>query len=161
MSGRLVSGVLAALMLAACASAPETGAPAGAATSLSDEEFRPLLQAAHFNHKPEVKADAALTELAARSDLSPSQKAEALYRRGSLRGIFIADWPEAYPQCAMRDYLAALKLGPTDSVKAQIMKDMEYQLSRRQYFQQAPFLGAPEACEQAVYDTAALLDAGR
>ncbi|MBY9066594.1 hypothetical protein K1X12_06765 [Hyphomonas sp. WL0036] len=148
-----------ALTAAACASAPEPAAPAETVTPLTYEEFRPLLQAAHFNHKPEVKADAALTELAARSDITPSQKAEALYRRGSLRGIFIGDWPMAYPQCAMGDYLEALKLGPTESVKAQIMKDMQYQVSRRIYFNQAPFLGVPAECAAHLPEAQALVDA--
>lgn len=154
----LVAGGVAALVLAACASGPEPGGAAPSGAALTDEEFRPLLQAAHFNTKPEQKADEALGKLAERADLTPSQKAEALYRRGSQRGIFIGQWPEAYPQCAMQDYLAALKLGPTETVKAQIMKDLEYQASRRQYFQQAPFLGAPAECEQSLYDAMSLLD---
>ncbi len=156
----LISGALAGMVLGACASGPEAGAPAPAASTLSDEAFRPLLQAAYFNHKPEAKADEALTELAGRSDLSASQQAEVLYRRGALRGIYVADWPMAYPQCAMRDYLAALKLGPTDTVKKQIMDGLEYQVSRQPYFQQAPFLGAPGECEQSLYDAISLLEAG-
>lgn len=152
-----MTGGLAALILVACASAPKSEPAAPAAAKLSDEAFRPLLQSAHFGTKPESKADEALTQLMARADLTEAQKAETLYRRGSLRGIFIGDWVEAYPQCAMRDYLAALELGPTEAVKTRIMDDLKYQVSRRIYFKQAPFLGVPEDCVPYVDQALALL----
>lgn len=149
-----------ATLIAACASAPAEAPAAAPVTTLSDEEFRPLLQTAHFSHKPERKADEALTQLMARPDLTDAQKAETLYRRGSLRGLFIADWPQAYPQCAMRDYLAALELGPTEAVETKIVNDLKYQVSRRIYFNQAPFLGVPEDCKPYVDQALAKLGPG-
>lgn len=142
----ILVGGLAAVMTA-CASARSDAPGAAPVVKLTDEEFNPILYDTYFNTKPQPKADAALTQLMARPDLTDAQKAETLYRRGFLRGLFIGDWPEAYPLCAMRDYLAALELGPTEKVKAQIDKDMEYQVSRRIYFNQAPFLGVPEDCK--------------
>lgn len=155
----VLAGGLAALV-AACASAPSEPPAAAPVTPLSDEEFRPLLQAAHFSHKPERKADEALTQLMGRPDLTDAQKAEVLYRRGSMRGLFIGDWPQAYPQCAMRDYLAALELGPTEPVEAKIVNDLKYQVSRRIYFNQAPFLGVPEDCKPYVEQALAKLGPG-
>lgn len=156
----IVTGGLAALVVAACASAPAEAPAAAPVTTLSDEEFRPLLQTAHFSHKPERKADEALTQLMARPDLSDAQKAEVLYRRGSMRGAFIGNWPQAYPQCAMRDYLAALELGPTEAVEAKIVNDLKYQVSRRIYFHQEPFLGVPEDCKPYVDQALAKLGPG-
>lgn len=150
-----VSCGLAALM-AACASAPSEAPPADPVVKLTDEVFAPLLYDTYFKIKPEQKADEALGQLLTRADLTDAQKAETLQRRGFLRGLYIADWPEAYPQCAMRDYLAALKLGPSEKVKAQILKDMEYQVSRRIYFNQAPFLGVPEDCKPYVDEALSL-----
>lgn len=155
----VLAGGLVALV-AACASAPSEAPGAAPVAKLSDEEFSPLLYAAYFGTKPERKADEALTQLMAREDLTDAQRAETLYRRGFLRGLFIANWPQAYPQCAMRDYLAALELGPAEAVEAKILKDLEYQVSRRIYINQAPFLGVPEDCKPYVDQALAKLGPG-
>lgn len=150
---------LAALMTA-CASAPAGAPPDEPVVKLTDEEFAPIVYAAQFKTKPVQKADEALSQLLTRPDVTDTQKADALYRRGFLRGLHVADWPEAYPQCAMRDYLAALDLGPSEKVNGQIMKEMEYQVSRRIYFNQAPFLGVPEDCKPYVDQALAKLGPG-
>ena len=150
---------LAALM-AACASAPDGAAPAEPVVMMTDEAFAPLLYDTYFKTKPTQKADEALSALLLRPDLTDRQKAETLQRRGFLRGLYVADWPEAYPQCAMRDYLAALELGQTEKVKGQIMEGLAYQVSRRIYFNQAPFLGVPEDCKPYVDEALALLGPG-
>ncbi|PKP82172.1 MAG: hypothetical protein CVT79_07740 [Alphaproteobacteria bacterium HGW-Alphaproteobacteria-18] len=154
-----VSCGLAALM-AACASAPSEAPPADPVVKLADEVFAPLLYDTYFKTKPPQKADEALGQLLTRADLTDAQKAETLQRRGFLRGLYIADWPQAYPQCAMRDYLAALELGPTEKVKGKIMEGLEYQVSRRIYFNQAPFLGVPEDCKPYVDQALAKLGPG-
>ena len=126
---------------------------------MTDEAFAPLLYDTYFKIKPEQKADEALGALLMRPDLTDRQKAETLQRRGFLRGLYVADWPQAYPQCAMRDYLAALELGPDETVKVKIIEGLEYQVSRRIYFNQAPFLGVPEDCKPYVEQAMAYLAA--
>ena len=156
----ITTAALAALMTG-CASAPDGAAPADPVVKMTDEAFAPLLYDTYFKIKPEKKADEALSALLMRPDLTDRQKAETLQRRGFLRGLYVADWPEAYPQCAMRDYLAALELGPSDKVKEQIMEGLEYQVSRRIYFNQAPFLDVPEDCKPYLNEALTLLGPGQ
>jgi hypothetical protein len=157
---RAIAATGLAALMTACASAPARAPAAEPVVKLTDEEFAPIVYDAHFKTKPVQKADEALGQLLTRTDVTDTQRAEALQRRGFLRGLYVADWPEAYPQCAMRDYLAALELGPTEKVKGQIMEGLEYQVSRRIYFNQAPFLGVPEDCKPYVDEALALLGPG-
>ena len=156
---RAFAAVGLAALMAACASAPDAAAPEAPVEMMSDEAFAALLYDTYFKIKPEEKADAALSALLQRPDLTDRQKAQTLQRRGFLRGLFVADWAQAYPQCAMRDYLAALELGPDEAVKADIMEGLEYQVSRRIYFNQAPFLGVPDDCKPYVEQAMAYLAA--
>lgn len=131
-----------AVILASCAAAPE---PASAAGGLSEEAFKALLNTT-YNTRPAERGDKIATEMLARTDLTTDQRAEVLYRRATMRGSMIGDWADAYPQCAIGDYLELLRIAPNHRLAQQSKDGIVYQVGRRQYFNQAPFLGSPEWC---------------
>ena len=134
---------LAGLLIAGCASAPE---PVVEKQYLSDEAFGQILQSI-YNSKPPKRAEDIATQTLARTDLTDTQRASMLYQRGVARGGWIGEWPEAYPQCATGDYLAMLEIAPDHEFAEKAVEEIEYQTGRSIYFDQEPFLGAPEACD--------------
>ena len=139
---------LALLGLAACAT--ETVAPEPEPATLSDAEFKTLWNAA-YNSKPESGAETAFTAMLEREDLTPAQRGEVYYGRGTMRGIYVRDWPEAYPQCALGDFMKAKDLPLSEARMQQMRQSMEYQVSRQQYFKDAPRLCQEWAAEAAVW----------
>jgi len=102
-----------------------------------------------FTDRGDHAADlfAELSKTLARTDLTDTQRASMLYQRGVARGAWIGEWPEAYPQCATGDYLAMLEIAPDHDFAEKAVEQIEYQTGRSIYFDQEPFLGAPEACD--------------
>ncbi|MEZ5997631.1 MAG: hypothetical protein R3B98_02935 [Hyphomonas sp.] len=141
------AALLLATALAACATAPEPEAPAAPAF-LSDEAFVPLRQAAR-NMSTQPEREAALTALIARDDLTDSQRAEAYYERGFLRGNFVRDDVWAYPQCAVVDYMKMEELAPDHRWIPDMKEDRDYQFSRFKY---DTFNSAPQECKDAAAD---------
>ena len=127
------------LVLGTTACATETAPPPAPPEPvyLSSSEFTQLWNAA-YKSDPESEAEVAFTEMLARDDLSPSQIGEVYYGRGTLRGIYTRDWPEAYPQCALGDFLKAKDYPITEARLQQMKQSMKYQIDRRQYFPNAP-----------------------
>lgn len=141
---------LAVITLTACASAPAPAPEPAAPTFLSDEEFMALWNAA-YKSDPESESEAAFTALLARDDLTPAQRGEAYYGRGTMRGIYVRDWPEAWPQCALGDFMAAKDYPLTEARMKQMKDSMAYQLDRRKYFEDAPALCKEYAAEALVW----------
>ena len=133
---RIFTISIAAVLLAACASETAPPEPAPAPT-LSDEAFNSLWDTA-YNANPQKGSDPAFAALLARTDLTDAQRGRAHYGRGTIRGIFVRDWPEAYPQCALGDLLEAIKYPMTDAQKKQTSENIVYQYNRRVYFPNAP-----------------------
>lgn len=131
------------LFLAGCASAP---APVDEVAGLSDEAFKALLLTT-YNTRPPKLGDDITSQALQRTDLTTDQRAELLYRRATLRGAYIGDWPMAYPQCATGDYLEFLRIAPDHELAPRAKAAIEYQVGREQYFNQEPFLGAPAVCD--------------
>lgn len=125
------------LTLSACATtdAPQPATPEP--VFLSDETYQSLWNAA-YNSDPEADSEIAFAVLLDRDDLSPSQRGMAYMGRGLLRGIWVRDWPQAYPQCALGDFMLAKDYPISDARMTQLKEDVEYQLSRLQYFPNAP-----------------------
>lgn len=141
---------LALLALAACATPDPTTAPAPEPAVLSDAEFQALWEAA-YKSDPESDSEAAFTEMLARDDLSPAQRGDVFYGRGTMRSIYVRDWPEAFPQCALGDFMQAKDYPVSDARLEQIKSGMRYQLSRLQYFSDAPRLCKEYAAEASVW----------
>ena len=140
---------LAVIGLAACAT--ETAPPPEPEpVMLSDAEFKALWNAA-YKSDPESGAETAFTAMLERDDLTPAQLGEVYYGRGTMRGIYVRDWPEAFPQCALGDFMIAKDLPLTPARMKQMKESMEYQVSRQHYFPEAPRLCQEWAAEAAVW----------
>lgn len=134
---------VASLFLSGCASAP---APAQEGTGSSDEVFQTLLLST-YNTRPAKLGDDIASEALRRTGLTTDQRAQLLYRRGTLRGADIGDWSMAYPQCATGDYLELLRIAPGHQLEARAKDAIRYQVGREIYFNREPFLDAPDACD--------------
>lgn len=134
---------VAGLLITGCASAPE---PVEEGAGLSDEAFKAILLST-YNTRPPKLGDDIASQTLGRTDLTPDQRAEMLYRRATLRGAYIGEWPTAYPQCATGDYLEFLRIAPDHELAPRAKTAIEYQVGREQYFNQEPFLGAPAVCD--------------
>ena len=102
----------AALLLAACATAPEatdTGPPPETVIAQAIAETNPY------------QAEDSLTELLARSSLTDAQRAEALYHRGSLRRQGADD-----RRGAVEDLEAMLALAPDHPLAANATAELEF-----------------------------------
>jgi hypothetical protein len=110
---------------------------------LTDAQFDALFNAA-WNANPKPGSEVAFGELIARTDISEAQRAKAYYGRGAIRGIWVRDWPMAYPQCSVMDYREMERLAPDHRLHANMVEDRKYQFSRFQYFP-----NAPAACKDA------------
>lgn len=146
--------IAATVALAACATAPEPVVESEPAL-LSDTAFWSLWNAA-YNSEPKAESEQAFAALLARDDLTDLQRGETYYGRGTLRGIWVRDWPEAYPQCALGDLLKAVEYPLSDARRQQAAEGIFYQYDRRGYFP-----NRPEACEANVPVAAAWLDASK
>ncbi len=120
---------------------------------LSDEAFTVLRKAAR-GEATQPKREAALTALIARDDLTDSQRAEAYYDRGFLRGNYVRDDAWAYPQCAVVDYMKMQEIAPDHRWIPSMEKDRDYQFSRFKY---STFDTAPQECKDAAADARAEL----
>jgi hypothetical protein len=130
-----------ALGLGACATAPE--APTVEVAELSDEAFKalrdPILaQQDAFKKASLPKADQQLTDLLQRQDLTADQRAEVYYNRGFSRGLFVRDYPLAFPQCAVMDYWEMEKLSPNHRLIDKMKDNRQYQYARAKFFVDAP-----------------------
>lgn len=131
-----------AISLAGCATtAPEPEAPAEP-VYLSDQEFETLRVAANRNNGGKATDDA-LTGLMARDDLTIDQRARLYLDRGFTRGIFVRDYPMAFPQCAVVEFREMERLSPNHPHLNRMKENREYQFYRFQYFPEAP-----ESCKQ-------------
>lgn len=133
-----------------CATTSGTEATNYEPKMLSQESFEELWNAA-YNSNPESDSEIAFAALLKRGDLSPSQRGIAYMGRGLIRGIFVRDWPEAYPQCALADFMKAKDFPLPDARSAQLRENVQYQLSRQQYFDDAPRFCKEYAAEAAVW----------
>lgn len=129
--------VLAIVGLAACATAPEAPPPAPEKTTLSDAAFKVLWNAA-YKSEPESDSEIAFGKMLERDDLTPKQRGEVYYGRGTLRGIYVRDWDMAYPQCALGDLLKAVEYPLTEARWQQTAKSIRYQYDRKHHFPKAP-----------------------
>lgn len=139
-----------AFLLAACATEAPQPPPEPEPVMLSDEAFKALWNAA-YNSEPESEAEVAFTQMLEREDLTAEQRGEVYYGRGTLRGIYVRDWPEAYPQCALGDFMKAKDYPLSEARLKQMKESMFYQLSRQQYFTDAPRLCQEYAAEAGVW----------
>lgn len=131
-----------ATLLAACASepgpAPETVTHEPA--YLPYDQFKPLVNGAYRENDYDLREEA-FTDLLARDDLRPDDRAETYLMRGLIRGIYVNDGPYASPYCAVEDFAKFEALASPDHPRMkQMLEDREYQVSRYQYFQK------PDAC---------------
>lgn len=132
-------------ILAACStSTTNAGVADPAPQTMSDTEFSELWDNA-YNANPKAKSEVYFAELLARNDLTDKQRGRAYYGRGTIRGIWVRDWPEAYPQCALGDLLKAVEYPMSNAQVVQTHQSIRYQYDRRKYF-----TDAPEACEANV-----------
>lgn len=150
---RHIFALIAILGISACATEPAPPPAPAEPVYLSKSEFTQLWNAA-YKSDPESGAEIAFTQMLQRDDLSPSQIGEVYYGRGTMRGIYVRDWPEAYPQCALGDFLKAKDYPITEARLKQMKQSMKYQIDRRQYFPKAP-----ETCNAYVVEAAKWLSA--
>lgn len=108
----LLFGLAGMAALAACTtSAPSTG---------MDGNFETVLAEALGTANP-YEADAAMTALLARTDLSDDQRARALYRRGSLRRMEGNDRPGA-----VEDFEAMLEIAPSHALAGNARTELSF-----------------------------------
>lgn len=137
----ITAASLIALGLGACATAPE--APPAEIAKLSDEAFKamidPILAQRDVFKKPSLpRADQQLTDLLQRQDLTADQRAEVYYNRGFSRGLYVRDYPLAFPQCAVMDYQEMEKLAPNHRLIDRMKDNRQYQFARAKFFDDAP-----------------------
>lgn len=152
--------ILALALVSACATT-EAPPPADVPATLSDEAFRALLspiQASQDTFKKHtlIKADQDLTALLARDDLTDDQRGEVYYARGFSRGLYVRDFPRAFPQCAVLDYREMEKLSPNNRMAERMNENRAYQFYRAHYFTDAP----ADCVEEAAVYRAELAAAG-
>lgn len=100
---------------------------------MSEAEFSARWNNA-YNADPKPSSETLFADLLARNDLSATQRGRAYYGRGTIRGIWVRDWAEAYPQCALGDLLKAVEYPMSDAQFAQTSQAIRYQYDRRIYF---------------------------
>lgn len=132
---------LFAFALVGCATSAPVSTPA--ITTLSDQAFKalrdPIVQSWDAFKKPALaKADADLSGLLQREDLSAEQRAQIFYDRGFARGLFVRDYPQAWPQCAVLDYREMEKLAPNHLNIDKMRVNRSYQFARFKFFGEAP-----------------------
>ncbi|WP_084419574.1 hypothetical protein [Henriciella litoralis] len=152
---KIRSIALAALFVVAACETTASDAPVveAAPPTLSDAEFKSLYEAA-YNANPKPGSERAYADLLARDDLSPEQRGTAHLYRALTRGVWVRDWTEAYPQCALGDLMIADTYPVSPPRKAQILKEMVYQYYRSHYFP-----NAPASCMENLEPAKAWLDA--
>lgn len=136
---KLAAPALLAFGLSACATAPEAPGPAPAeVTYLSDAEFKVMWDEAAFRTRPAVKADEAFIAMLARNDLTPEQRGDVYYRLAFTRGLFVREYPLAFPQCSVIQYAEVAKVMPDHPRLEEVRKEVKYQYDRFHYFTDAP-----------------------
>lgn len=147
---RLIAAALAALLVWGCATEPAVAPEPESPATLSDAAFKALWNQA-YNANPRPASETYFAALIAREDITPKQRGEAYYGRGALRGIFIREWPQAWPQCSLGDLLKALEYPLTDARAKQTGENIIYQYDRRIYFPEAPAECAPNVDAAAAW----------
>lgn len=136
---KIRSIALAALLVVAACETTTTDTPAVEATptTLPEAEFNSLYNAA-YNSNPRQDSERAYAALLARDDLTDNQRGRTYLGRALTRGVWVRDWAEAYPQCALGDLMTASEYPLSDGHRKQLFDQMIYQYYRSHYFPLAP-----------------------